>query len=562
MELDQTDGEPSTQSSDFPNEYDDADAKQHRQHQQSRKRKRDRSEEPDNALNPLSPASARETLAEGPGTSLSLQTQALLFTGAENQIKERLAIGTKSDTPYMATFVGKDHTFVRIAQMVADQAVSGSDIYQTSLECISERDPEAAMGPDQHVESVTRKLSSSCSKISKRCTIKEYASLGDRDVGNVSSEQTIPQQKQRMPKPSYPTNPSAAAAQALFKLQAPYTCVRRTGTPMDISASALRFWEELSLAPAHGRKNVKAFYIFPANVDASDDVTTFLNMIKGAYQSCNLGLHDLGAGLPDYIDGLVHVPTGEQDDEELLPDLNSACKLLGTRLGHLRLQGGNFVIYMVDSSKPNRTLPNLCAAFLIMFEAYNAALRESHIDDPNDMVLQILPSSLILSIETIPMPAPADYRKLAFDVYDRCGPNQNLVQKSQPRYLSAPAVCLAKAMPKAIDLKLTPESSAPRLQSDNCIHIAYAWTPGDHWLTAAWTDNHGILSWNSCYCFGEEDKTPWESFTDIAKEIWDTTLDMIQGHAPWRIFLCKDRPADRRELDGKYPALPPREPYD
>ncbi|KAL2049855.1 hypothetical protein ABVK25_009839 [Lepraria finkii] len=205
----------------------------------------------------------------------------------------------------------------------------------------------------------------------------------------------MPQQSRRMPKPSYPTKPSPATAQALFKLQAPYTCVRRTGTPMDISASALRFWEELSLAPAHGRKNVKAFCIFPAKVDASEDVTTFLNMIKGAYQSCNLGLHDLGACLPDYIDGLVHVPTGEQGDEEL-SDLNSACKLLGTRLGHLRLQGGNFVIYMVDSSKPNRTLPNLCAAFLIMFESYDAALRESHIDDPNDMVLQILPSSAIL----------------------------------------------------------------------------------------------------------------------------------------------------------------------
>jgi mediator of RNA polymerase II transcription subunit 13 len=474
----------------------------------------------------------------------------LSFTGTETEFKELLAIEPKSDTSDKVTFVGKDNTFIRVAQMVADQAVSGPETYQTSPERHLEMDSGVMMASDQRMESVMRRLFSSSGKISKRCTIREYASLRDREVSNVS-EPTLSQQNQRMPKAFYPTKP-AAVAQDVFKLHAPYTCVRRTGAPMDISASALRFWEELSLAPAHGNKNVKAFCIFPSNVDTSDDVTRFLNMIKGAYQSCNLGLHDLGAGLSDYSNGLVHVPTDDDSVKESLPPLTSACRLLGTRLGHLRLQGGDFVIYMVDSSTANRTVPDLCAAFLDMFEAYNTTLREQHIDRPNDMVLQILPSSLICSTSFIPMPTPADYRKLAFDVYDRCSPNQTMIRKSQHRSLSAPAVYLAKAIPKAIDLKLTPESSAPRLQSDNCIHVAYAWTSGDRWLSAAWTDNHGILSWNACYCFGEEDETPWESFTDIAREIWDTTLDLMQGHSSWRVFLCKDSPADRRELDGKY----------
>ena len=439
--------------------------------------------------------------------------------------------------------------------MVADQAVFGSNSSQASVTSLPGGHPGAATEVDQHVQRATRQFSSSCGKASRRCTIKEYASLRDRDSAHVSWEQTPFQQSQRTPKPSYPTNLSPVAVQPVFKLQDPYTCVRRTGIQMDISASALRFWEELSLAPAHGSKNIKAFCIVPTKGNASDDVETFLSMIKGAYQSCNLGLHDLGAGLPEYVDGLVHVPVGEDD---VVHDLASACKILGTRLAQLRLQGANFVIYMIDISNTNRNLPALCKAFLELFEAYHVASREEQLDEPNDMVLHVLPSHLMFSTEALPMPSPTDFRRLAFDVYDKCSPDQRLFEKAQHRHLSAPAVCLAKPIPKAIDLKLTAEVSAPPLQSDNCIHIAYTWAPGDHWLTASWTDNHGILFWNACYCLGEGEDMPWESFADIAKEIWDTTLEMMHPRdCSWRLFICKDNSIDRKELEGKHQALSP-----
>ena len=522
------------------------------QRQTSRKRKRDASEDLSNMATPASPASAVTKSVELHESTLAFPAIDLFSPRVVDQSRISMLKESKAASPCISVFVGNDSTFMGIAQMVLDQAVSGSSISHDSLERAPDQDFLARQEADNQIEKMVTTLSSSCNKFSKRCTISDYAGLGEKDAASVNWEQIAPQQGQKMPRLPYPTKPpSLGAAQSLFKLQPPNTCVRRTGSSLDIAASSLRFWEELSLAPAHDGKNITAFCIFPDDENARIHVATFLNMIKGAYQSCNLGSHDLGADLPKYANGQVPLPMDE--GAELAPDLNDKCEHLGRQLGKLGLRGGNTVIYIVDSSDPERSLPTLCAAFLNLFEAYNIALSETVIDEPNDLVLQIVSSNLLFSSGSVPMPSPTDYRRLAFEVYDRCGPNQEDSHRRHPQYLSVPAIRLAKPIPKAIDLRLTPESYTPRLQFDNCIHIAYVWNPGDHWLTASWTDNQGILSWNACYCFGEEEETPWNSFADIIKEIWDTTLEMMHlGYPPWRLFICKQFPAERRELDGRY----------
>ena len=521
------------------------------QRQISRKRKRDASEDLSNMATPASPASAVANPVEPLERNLAYPTPDLFSPRVVDQSRTLLTNESKDASPYLPVFVGNDSTFMGIAQMVMDQAVSGSSIFQGLSGRASDQDFLARQEADNQIEKLVTTMSSSCNKVSKRCTISDYAGLGEKDTASVNWEQIAPLQGQKPPRLAYPIKPpSAGAAQSIFKLQTPYTCVRRTGSSLDIAASSLRFWEELSLPPAHDGKNVTAFCMFPDDENADIHVATFLNMIKGAYQSCNLGFHDLGADLPKYING--QVPLSMDEGAESTPELNDKCELLGRQLGKLGLRGGNTVIYIIDSSDPERSPPTLCAAFLNLFEAYNIALSETVIDEPNDLVLQIVPSSLLFSPDTVPMPSPSDYRRLAFEVYDRCGPNQRDSHRKHPQYLSVPAIRLAKAVPKAIDLRLTPESYTPRLQFDNCIHIAYVWKPGDHWLTASWTDNQGVLSWNACYCFGEEEETPWNSFADIIKEIWDTTLEMMHlGYPPWRLFICKQSPVDRKELDGR-----------
>ncbi len=539
------------------NEHDEGVAKSERNlhRRTSRKRKRGASEDLSNMATPASPASSVVKPIETLERTLAFPTLELFSPRIVDQSRISLMKESKAASSCTSVFVGHDSTFMAIAQMVLDQAVSGPSIFQDSFGSfgrVPDQEFLARQEADNQVEKLVTTLSSSCDKVSKRCTIGDYAGLGEKDMASVTWEQIASLQGQKMPRLPYPTRPpSLGAAQPLFKIQSPYTCVRRTGSSLDIAASSLRFWEELSLAPAHDGKNVTAFCIFPDDENARIHVVTFLNMIKGAYQSCNLGSHDLGADLPKYING--QVPLSMDEGAELTPDLNDKCEHLGRQLGKLGLRGGNTVIYMVDSSDPERFPPTLCAAFLNLFEAYNTALSETVIDEPNDLVLQIVSSNLLFSPDSVPMPSPTDYRRLAFEVYDRCGPNQEDTRRKHPQYLSVPAIRLAKSIPKAIDLRLTPEYYTPRLQFDNCIHIAYVWNPGDHWLTASWTDNQGILSWNACYCFGEEEDTPWNSFADIIKEIWDTTLEMMHSsYPPWRLFICKQFPADRRELDGRH----------
>ena len=553
LEADLTD-EELTGSPGNTNDHDEAVTNPERKlpRQTTRKRKRDTSDDLSNMATPASPASSVVKPVETLETTLAFPTLDLFSPRIVDQSRIYLMKESKPASSCTSLFVGNDSTFMAIAQMVLDQAVSGSSIFQDSFGRTPDQDFLARQEADNQIEQLVTTLSSSCDKVSKRCTLGDYASLGERDATSITWEQIAPLQGQKMARLPYPTRPpSLGAAQSLFKIQPPYTCVRRNGSSLDIAASSLRFWEELSLAPAHDGKNVTALCIFPDDENARIHVATFLNMIKGAYQSCNLGSHELGADLPKYTNG--QVPLSMDEGAESAPDLNDKCEHLGRQLGKLGLRGGNTVIYMVDSSDPERSLPTLCAAFLNLFEAYNTALSETLINEPNDLVLQIVSSNLLFSPNSVPMPSPTDYRRLAFEVYDRCGPNQEDTRRKHPQYLSVPAIRLAKSIPKAIDLRLTPEYYTPRLQFDNCIHIAYVWSPGDHWLTASWTDNQGILSWNACYCFGEEEDTPWNSFADIVKEIWDTTLEMMHsGYPPWRLFICKQSPADRRELDGRH----------
>lgn len=205
---------------------------------------------------------------------------------------------------------------------------------------------------------------------------------------------------------------------------------------------------------------------------------------------------------------------------------------------------------MINPYENPAALAHLCVAFLILFESYASSLKASNIENPNDLVLQIIPTSFVASPTTLVLPSPADYKRLAFEVYDRCGPS---VEPGRSRFFCAPSVRLARAMPKTINLKFSSEPSAGLLSSDMCFHLAYSWDPMQRWLTSSWTDNQGDLQWNAPYFFGvEKNDDPWPNLLNIAKEMWDTTLEMLhQKSATWRLFIVKDSPMHKRELESE-----------
>lgn len=205
---------------------------------------------------------------------------------------------------------------------------------------------------------------------------------------------------------------------------------------------------------------------------------------------------------------------------------------------------------MINPYESSAALAHLCVAFRMLFESYALSLKASNVENPNDLVLQIIPTSFVASPTTLVLPSPADYKRLAFEVYDRCGPS---VDQGRSRFFCAPSVRLARAMPKTVNLKLSPEPSGGLLSSDMCFHLAYSWDPVQRWLTSSWTDNQGDLQWNAPYLLCvEKNEDPWPALLNIAKEMWDTTLELLhQQSTTWRLFIVKDSPLHKRELESE-----------
>lgn len=206
---------------------------------------------------------------------------------------------------------------------------------------------------------------------------------------------------------------------------------------------------------------------------------------------------------------------------------------------------------MVDTFGESKALPELCAAFLGMFQAYVSAPQVQQLENPSDLVLQIVPEGLIASKETIAMPLPAEYRRLAFEVYDRCVPDTS--ERQDEMLNSAPAVQLAETLPRTIEFSLTTEPASSLLHTDRCLHVGYSYRSGNGWLSAAWTDSLGAQQWSASYglCRGTNDVR--RSFSEIAKEIWETTVDIVRAKkVARRILIVRDGPIPTEEIQSKW----------
>lgn len=439
-----------------------------------------------------------------------------------------------------------DRKFMQVAQILVDQLILQtepssenprfSEVFSYQA---SSREHNVDQGPIR--DTVLRFFPRS-----EKCTLGQYVNA-ERE--NFDLQSTVSRQLQKEKAILSTPKGTGISRHSLIKLQPPYTCVRRNQTMMDLLAPALHFWEELGLEPAHENKNVTAFYIFSASNNIQHGVEMFSKMMGNTYQGCKLGTHDEASDLSGYLNGLVPVSMhGDYAAVRIDEELQKTCEKLGTDLAELKAQGGNTVIYMINPYENPAALAHLCVAFLILFESYASSLKASNIENPNDLVLQIIPTSFVASPTTLVLPSPADYKRLAFEVYDRCGPS---VEPGRSRFFCAPSVRLARAMPKTINLKFSSEPSAGLLSSDMCFHLAYSWDPMQRWLTSSWTDNQGDLQWNAPYFFGvEKNDDPWPNLLNIAKEMWDTTLEMLhQKSATWRLFIVKDSPMHKRELE-------------
>ena len=309
-------------------------------------------------------------------------------------------------------------------------------------------------------------------------------------------------------------------------LELPNVNLRRMNVSLSVLPSAVMFWEELGLEPLNCQKHVLSLCLsVRKRLYLQRPIGAFLEQMRDVYQGCQLGHHEA---------------ISDQEHFQNVLDEDGPGKL-GSALGQHGSKELFYVIYLLNEVAQPAPLA-LCEMCQEIMDGYR---NEPGRSTSFGLVVQIVPLRMVYDSRCPAIPPVDVLRKLALEVYDRCGP----VNESASFDL-APAVALSQPLPDKIDFQLTADSSAVKLFHDNCLHIAYLWEPTCQWMTVTWVDNTGNLQWNASYWVGEDEKT-WQEFGSAVYEIIETTGLMIGSSGlPRRIFVVKQNRFLREELKG------------
>jgi mediator of RNA polymerase II transcription subunit 13 len=426
---------------------------------------------------------------------------------------------------------------IATAQILADQAVSGT--LQLPKASATET-PFSSSTPF-----TTRELMSSVTKAAKSC-LREIHSCTMRSFLEIQGIPVLNQGLRLPPRPIVnPRGPNSVDALRLnnpFPIPPPQLEVRRSESKLSVLPAAISFWENLGLGPSKGPKDVNAICIYPHFDGVAANADIFLDQMRSVYESSRLGSHDKLI-TKDLTNGLMHfaVESAQQSKFHHLSALKDVTSRLSRILISAMVEEKNFVVYFIYPTDNGPLLVHICSAFQHLFNLYRKTLSEKRITAANELVLQLIPLDFISSSTSLAVPLPSEYFRLAMEVYDRC------VDFTSS---STPAIMLEQPLPKIIDFKLNANPSASLLQENTCLHVAYAQSIDDRWITTTWTDNRGTQQMTASYCLGRKNERISMPFSDVASEIWETTLEFIASKKiHWRIMIARVGVMDPSEMD-------------
>ncbi|KAG6361525.1 hypothetical protein INS49_009752 [Diaporthe citri] len=313
-------------------------------------------------------------------------------------------------------------------------------------------------------------------------------------------------------------------------------------------AVSVRFWETLGLGPSQGSKNVHAVCVFPGLDGVADFAGILLERLHNVYESLKLGSFErmpssanVQNGLVSYeVDRTNNAPVSSPGSQFRSPLVEDMAKL-AVAIFNSTAVSKNFVIYFVYTPDNPQTIVDACAAFKRLFDIYKRALAERKKPAQNELVLQLVPLDYIATSASLVVLQPFEHIRLCLETYDRC----TLFGGPMP----SPAIVLEQPITRGIDFQIRNPPSANILQENSAMHIAYAQSVDERWITAAWSDNRGSKQMTASYCLGRRGKPLSRSFTDVAHEIWTTTFDLISiWKVHWRIIVTKVGPMDQQEV--------------
>lgn len=432
-----------------------------------------------------------------------------------------------------------DLDLIETAQIIADQAAPGTLRVNDQI----------CQNPDAHDQATfaTRRLMTDvlqatkvCLKDVKSCTLRSYLTIPG--IPAVNAALRLPPQGRPMPNPRAAQQTDPSKSSNPFPIQPPQLEVRRGDSKLAVLPPAIHFWDNLGLAPYTGNKDVNAVCIYPNIVGINENADIFLDQMRGAYESFRFGGHDR-IMFPESPSGLLNYPCDVNTNKAAyLSSLKDVLTRLGKNLSSMTTEEKNVVVYFVYPLNNSSLLVNICTAFKHLFKVYRKSLSEKKLKIYNELVLQLVPLDFMAAPNSLIVPSPAEYSRLAMEVYDRC---VDFASSS-----TTAAILLEKPLPRNIDFKLNINPSPALLQENSCLHIAYAQSIDERWITAAWSDNRGTKQMTASYCLGRKNEPFTLLFTDVANEIWETTLDLISSKkVHWRIIIAKTAVMEQSEID-------------
>ncbi|KAF2202802.1 hypothetical protein GQ43DRAFT_368263 [Delitschia confertaspora ATCC 74209] len=448
---------------------------------------------------------------------------------------------------------GKDS--IAVAQIITDQIVSATlDLFYENISVLKAADTAAIKETWDQNRSET-KVQGVVKFLFPKAT--QCNAIGLASVQDVLPDiQQLPKGQPRPPprKMNAQADGSATPVNLVFPISPPCIRVRRADALWDMLPPALSFWEPLGLSPSSRPKNVVAFCVYPHSDAIRPCLENFLLNVQLAYESCRFGNHSRVETIPEYANGLVpwrmsHATSAQTPFKALRDICIPFGKLLSAKHAHMRAKDGSqkidaFVIYIVNPFQTASSIWELCSAFWTLFQAYGPGSQpRSEFSPKPDLVLQIVPIHYLASFDIPVFLNPSVYRSLAREVYDRCPPSVPSEDKTPLSIYSAPSFQLEEPVPR-IQFKLTAEPPPDLLRENSCMHVGYAVSLDGMWITAAWTDSSAKSQAVVSYNVGTR------SFGDIAREIWQTTIDILQSRrVTWRICLAKAGAMEREELE-------------
>ncbi|QSZ36148.1 hypothetical protein DSL72_007273 [Monilinia vaccinii-corymbosi] len=437
-----------------------------------------------------------------------------------------------------------DSEMIETAQIIADQAASGNlRIHgQTSQDV------------DAHAQAIlsTRRLMTGVFKAAttylkdvKICKVWEYLAI--QGIAVINTALRLPPRP--MPNPRAAQNSDPLKPSNLFPIQPPQLEVRRGDSKLAVLPPAINFWDNLGLAPFTGNKDVNAICIHPDIVGITENANIFLDQMRGAYESFRFGGHDriLFSGSPS--SSLIHYPFHGNNQGSMNTNnsaypspLKEIMARLSKNLSSMTTEEKNIVVYFIYPVDNSSLLVQICDAFRLLFNFYRKALSEKKLKAVNELVLQLVPLDFLAAPNSLVVPSPAEYSRLAMEVYDRC---VDFASSS-----TTAAILLEKPLPRTVDFKLLANPSPALLQENSCLHIAYTQSIDERWISAAWSDNQGTKQMTASYCLGRKNEPFTLPFGNIANEIWETTLNLISSKkVHWRVIIAKTSVMAQSEID-------------